>query len=352
MRIAYVCYWNAFRPAGVATKISMQVGAWRELGHDAVVFCLSPAGPPGARAHLPARLFAFDGPAARVRATARLIRAVRTFAPDVVYVRDDSFVPPPVRLLRDVPSAMELNSDNRREMALAPLPQRLYGRVNDRLLRGAVSGFVAVSHELARGVAPLGKPVTVVSNGVRLEDWPEPRPPAPGPPTLVFLAGADLPWHGIDKVLDLAARLPEFRFVLVGVDVPRWSTDAPENAVLHGPLPRERYDDLVAAADVGIAALGFHRKGAGEVSTLKVPEYLAYGLPVILGYEETDLVGIDPWYVLRLANTESNVRDGVDSVRAFVERVRGRRVAHAEVAPLIDARLKERARLDFLSSLR
>ena len=352
MRIAYVCYWNVFQPAGVATKISMQAGLWRELGHESVVFCLSPAGEPGARPHLAARLFTFAGAPGRLRATARLFRAVREFAPDVIYVRDDTFVPPPLRLLREVPSAMELNSENRHEMALAPLPQRLYGKVNDRLLRRAVGGFVAVSRELARGVAPLGKPATVVTNGVRLEDWPPPRPPGDGPPTLVFLAGADLPWHGIDKVLDLAARLPELRFVLVGVDRERWSSQAPANAELHEKMPRERYDEIVATADVGIAALAFHRKSAEEVSTLKVPEYLAYGLPVILGYEETDLAGIDPWYVLRLPNVESNVRDGADAVRAFVERVRGRRVAREEVAPLIDARVKEQARLEFFSSLR
>ncbi len=353
MRIAYACYWNAYRPAGVAAKVTTQATTWRELGHEAEVFCLTPDGPPGAPAHVAGRLFPFAGPLQRARATVRLFGAVDAFAPDVVYLRDDSFLPPPVRLLRRLPSAMEVNSDNRREMRLAPLPQRLYGMVNDRLLRGAVSGFVAVSHELARRVAPLGKPVTVVTSGLRLDEWPEPAPaPRDAPPTLVFLAGTDVPWHGIDKLLALAAALPELRFVVVGVERDRWAPQAPRNAVLHEPMTRERYLPILAAADVGVGVLALHRKRQHEVSTLKVPEYLACGLPVILGYEETDLVGLDPWYVLRLPNVESNARDGAEAVRAFVERVRGRRVPRAEVAGLIDARVKERARLEFLSGLR
>lgn len=351
MRIAYVCYWNAFRPAGVPTKISMQVRTWRELGHDAVVFCLSPAGPAGAEPQLPARVFAFSSLAQRVRATTRLFRAVRNYEPDVVYLRDDSFLPPPVALLRRFPSAMEVNSANEREMRLAGTGQRLYGKLNDRLLRGAVKGFVAVGHELALDIEPLGKPVTVVTNGIRLDEWPPPRPPVPGPPTLVFLAGTDVPWHGIDKLLGLARALPDFRFQLIGVDRARWAAEAPPNAELHDTASRERYQPILAAADVGVGVLALHRKWQREVSTLKVPEYLACGLPVILAYEETDLVGLDPWYVLRLPNTESNVRDHAGDVRAFVEAVRGRRVPREEIAGLIDARVKERARLDFLSRL-
>jgi len=46
--------------------------------------------------------------------------------------------------------------------------------------------------------------------------------------------------------------------------------------------------NYVKRADVAIGALATYRKGMKETSTLKVREYLAYGLPVILDHHDPD----------------------------------------------------------------
>lgn len=88
-----------------------------------------------------------------------------------------------------------------------------------------------------------------------------------------------------------------------------------------------------------------------EACPLKVRRYLAYGLPVILGYRDTDLDALDKWWLLRLPNTESNVVTSLPEIGAFVESVRGRRVPRDEVEPLISAGAKEAARLAFFGEV-
>ena len=46
--------------------------------------------------------------------------------------------------------------------------------------------------------------------------------------------------------------------------------------------------------------------------------YLAYGLPTVIAYDDSNLVGVDDWYILRLPNSETNVRDNTGRIAAFV----------------------------------
>jgi glycosyltransferase involved in cell wall biosynthesis len=350
MRIAYACYWNLFAADGVTAKIDSQVRAWRAAGHEAQVFCLSPAPVGQASAALDAVSFVFSDGRTRIAETRRLARAVEDHDADVVYLRYDVFVPPFASPLRARPSAVELNTDDRAEWRLRSRRARAYNAINRRATLRAAGGLVCVTRALAAGMAGLRKPTTVIANGIDLEAIPEVPPRVANErPTLVFLVGADVPWHGLDKVLWLAEAMPAWEFALVGVDAAR-VTAAP-NVTLHPPLPPHAYHEILARADVGIGTLALHRKGMDEASPLKVREYLAAGLPVVLAYEDTDLAESDPWFVLRLPNTEPNLREGLDRVRAFVESVRGRRVAREEVAGLIDSAAKERERLRFLERL-
>lgn len=122
----------------------------------------------------------------------------------------------------------------------------------------------------------------------------------------------------------------------------------PDNIEFHGVLPRSSYQTLMSRADVAIGTLGMHRKDMEEASPLKVREYLAYGIPTIIGYRDTDFPGEYPW-LLRLANTPDNVAAGLGEIRDFVARMKGVRVPREAVEHL-DVRRKERARLDFMES--
>ena len=88
-----------------------------------------------------------------------------------------------------------------------------------------------------------------------------------------------------------------------------------------------------------------------EACPLKVRRYLEYGLPVLLGYRDTDLDAVDSWWLLRLPNTEENVVTSLAEIDSFVARARGRRVPREEVEPLISAAAKETARLAFFDEV-
>ena len=347
MRIAYVCHWNLDAEDGVVKKIELQARLWREAGHEVVVFSLAPG---EARDRPGVRAFAYGS---RLGATRSLARAVRAFRPDVAYLRYDLFLPPVWSLARSVPTVVEVNSDDRIEAerwrgraAVA------YNEVNRRVLLGRARGLVFVTGELRRSrsfARYASRPSTVVANGIELGSEP-PAQPANEQPRAIFLGSARQPWHGVDKLVDLARALPALQIDVVGYtpdELERAAPHPPQNVRAHGRLPRARYAPLLHAADVGIGTLALHRKELTEAAPLKVREYLAAGLPVVLAYDDVDLAAAgDPWWLLRLPNREGALDP--DAVAAFVAAVRGRRVARGDVEPLVSAQAKERARLAFL----
>jgi hypothetical protein len=123
------------------------------------------------------------------------------------------------------------------------------------------------------------------------------------------------------------------------------ASEPPKNVVLHGALPTDQYVRIMQRADAGIGTLALHRNGMSEASPLKVREYLASGLPVIIGYTDTDFKG-DQAFILKMPNTEENVRESMDGIRSFVTAWKGRRVERRWIEAL-DTRKKEAERLAF-----
>lgn len=354
MRIAYVCHWNLDDGDGVAKKVETQARLWREAGHDATIFSLAPG---EAQDRDGIRAFPY-GAVSRRSATSTLARAVRAFAPDLVYLRYDLFLPPIWRLARKAPTVVEVNSDDRAEyrrfVAFRGRRALVYNEVNRRRLLGAAKGLVFVTGELAASpnFFRYDVPSTVIANGIELGNAPT---PAPGHRLrAVFLGTAGQAWHGVDKLATLAREAPELDIDLVGYTEEQLRAtvaDVPGNLRVHGRLSRSEYEPLLAAADAGIGTLALHRKDMREAAPLKVREYLAAGLPVVIAYDDVDLAGIEPWWILRLPNDEANVAVHVERIRAYLETVRGRRVPREEVEALISWAAKERVRLAFLSGL-
>jgi glycosyltransferase involved in cell wall biosynthesis len=329
MKIAYVCYWDLRRRDGVTDKIDGQVGRWRAAGHEVDVRSIRPG-------H------------ARLRATTELARALRSSRPDIVYLRYDLFLPPLLYGFGSAALVLELNSNVQAELEARSDLSARYERVQRRILLRRADAAVAVTRELERELRRdrPGLATAVISNGVELAAAPSAAARAEGAPRLVYV-GESAYWQGVDKILELAQRFPAWRFDLVGLR----SRPAPANVAFHGFLGRGEYERLLAAADVGIGTLALHRKRMDEACPLKVRRYLEFGLPVLLGYVDTDLDALDVWWLLKLPNVEENVRDGAGEIEAFVHRVLGRRVPRAEVERLVSADVKEAERLAFFDDV-
>jgi hypothetical protein len=332
----------------VTTKISLQLGAWRAAGHEATLFLLCPPPTTTSSDAIEAETFPFGSALSRLHATRRLYAAVKEARPDLIYLRYDLFAPPPSGLAGIAPTVVEVNSNLQAELSARSRGAAAYERFQaPRLFRHA-AGAVCVSNELADGVRSRQPrmPVTVIANGVDLATL-SPLPPSRETGIRAVYLGDDPSWQGVDKLIAVAPRLPDWHIDLVGVA----GESSLPTITLHGFLPRGEYEPILARADIAFGTLALHRKQMNETSALKVPTYLAYGLPTIIGYEDTNFADSEPWYLLRLPNTESNLRDSLERIRSFAQEVKGRRVPRAEVAERISAQSKEAARLSFFEAV-
>jgi glycosyltransferase involved in cell wall biosynthesis len=321
------------------------------------VFCLARRHPSVGRTSLDWQIVTFDSPTGRLVATRRLVAAVHAWRPGAIYLRYDLFLPPVPALVRKLPTVVEINADDREEAKIRVERARaasIYNEVNRRLIVGRARGLVCVTRELADSpsFAPYRKPTEVIANGVDL-DLLQPLPPvASGRPAVAFLGSMRQVWHGVDKLATFAAESPEIDFHVVGYDE-RSLRDAvggpyPANVTAHGPLDRAQFEPVLARCDAAFGTLALHRKNMREACPLKVREYLGYGLPVAIAYDDTDLVDVDAWWLSRIPNTEDNVRTNAERLRAFVHGARGRRVSRDEVADRIGVEGKELRRAAFI----
>ena len=88
-----------------------------------------------------------------------------------------------------------------------------------------------------------------------------------------------------------------------------------------------------------------------EQSPLKSREYLAYGLPMVVPYTDTDLDDLDCDFLLKIPNREDNVQTHASTIRDFACRMRGRRADRSLIAARVDSGRKEIQRLSFFAEI-
>ncbi len=354
MRIAYLLAWRAGRASGPFRKMVEQAEAWRDSGHDVRLFVVTDPGSAADWASLAVPTDVIAGPGDLVsvtRARTRQAQRARAWGPDLVYLRHGAWAPGYGRLLRAAPGVLEVNGDEVLVMQSRSRLRATYAKATRGLLLRAARGAVFVTEELSRApaFARYDLPTLVLGNGLRMADFRTLPPSGSAAPRLVLLAHPHSPWHGVDKLAELARREPTWTIDLVGPALEDVGSPPPANLVLHGWADPATYLPLLQGADIGIGALAMHRVGIREASALKVREYLARGLPVLSGCADPDIDPGSPWY-LELPNTEDNVTEGIDRIREFVATWHGKRVPRAEVEHL-DSEAKEQRRLRFFEEV-
>jgi glycosyltransferase involved in cell wall biosynthesis len=272
---------------------------------------------------------------------------VARWRPDVIYLRHSTVSPSVVALAAAFPTILGGDLDDLDELRLqSPLRYR-YMRLTRGWLLRYVRRIVVVTHEIARhpSIVASNLPVSVLPNSIDLDAYPELPAPTNEHPRLVFIGAPGLPWAGVDKIVRLARRFPTWHFDIIGTR-PDEVRGAPQNIEAHGEMERDSYLPLMSAADVAIGPLALHRKNLHEASALKVAEYLAYGLPVILGCPEAAFPNGAP-FLLQLPNTEDNVSVSERVIADFVAAWKGRRVARGKIGA-VDSSVVEVRRLELM----
>lgn len=352
MRIAYLVHWNESAESGVWKKIVSQTRSWADTGNDVRVFLVTRRQELQDAKAEPSwlKVFPYGAGHSRLLAWQVAVRAIADFRPDVVYWRMDVFYPPLARVFTEFPVILEINTNDLVEFCLRKDFRCWYHRITRVLSFWGARGAVLVSNEL-REYLPrkfvASRPTITIGNGIALREFPELPAPSNPRPRLVFLGSEGQPWHGVDKVLILAKAFPEWHFDIIGPKLDLFSV--PSNVVVHGFLSRDAYLSLMAKADVGIGTLALHRKRMNEASPLKTREYLAYGLPVIIGYRDSDFPSGAP-FLLELPNYEANVNEHLSNIEKFVLSWMGKRVPRHLIAHL-DTSVKEQQRLEFMRAV-
>jgi len=87
-----------------------------------------------------------------------------------------------------------------------------------------------------------------------------------------------------------------------------------------------------------------------EACPLKTRECLAYGLPMVLPYADTDLKYLDADFLLKIPNKEDNIQSHGQAIHDFAYRMRGWRVDRDQIT-LIDQVAKEAERIRFFEEI-
>jgi len=365
MKIAYVALHleRTIMGGGVGHKIQTQLHLWQELGHEARLFLHSPDAL-DFPTHL-ATVFQYPpvaGPAAvrlprrewrRSLALNRLVHAVAEYRPDVIYLRYGMYALPLQNLFKIAPVVVEINTNDVDEYRYRGMSYYFLNRLGRRQILGRAAGMVFLSRELAGlpNNQMFQKPAVVIANGI---DFNEYRPlPAPQNerPCLAMVATPGYAWHGVEKLVGLAQHFPELDVEVVGYGPEDLPAGIPGNLHLHGYLPHAAIQQVLRRVDVACGTFSLYKKNMKEASPLKVREALGWGIPVLIGYTDTDLSGKDLEFILEIPNREGNVSGNAAQIMAFIRKMQGQRADRQRLIPLIDQRPKEEKRLHFLMQI-
>jgi hypothetical protein len=354
MRIAYLFHWNEGIESGVLKKIYSQVNCWRDEGHIVSVFQIIQKGKENnAFSSADWNLFTYNSFKTKFSAWKEAVKAIQSWYPDIVYHRYDLFYPALNKLAKLAPVVVEINTNDIFEYGYSS-PRGLYNLLFRDFILKYVSGFVFVTHELqdSKHFRKYNKPSLVVGNGINLSDFPIVHSTEGSGNRIisaVFIGSEGQKWHGIDKIHHMSLKLP-WNFHLIGISKKTDYIDFNNNVKLYGRMNRDEYHQILVNADIAIGTLALHRISMNEACPLKVREYLAYGLPTIIGYKDTDFIQDPPEFLLNIPNSEDNVNTNLDKIKEFALKWKGKKIKRDQIER-IDIKYKARKILEFMSKL-
>jgi hypothetical protein len=353
MNILYLSDQDLDNGSGVSQKIMMQASQWAKSGHEVSIISL-----------ISLSLFSVDGKRLTepeigikrkgikiffqlIASTWKLGSITKNMRFDLAYMRFRPYAPFLIRALKRKKLVVEINSYDLEEYRLSSKLYYWYNRLfRQRFLRGA-DAFVFVSEELKNKYASCQKPSTVIANGIDTAAYPFLPEVENERPTLVFIGSPNQPWHGIDKIREMATHFLSYRFFIIGIE-----GEATQNVRYFGYLSKEESTKIIMQCDIGIGTLALFKKGLTEASPLKTRQYLACGLPVIYAYKDTDIPD-NSEFVLELENCEDNldyVKIEQFAKKAFGNR-RLREEARAFAMQTLNYAKKEEVRLNFFKEI-
>lgn len=347
MKIAYALSCFDVEHSGVFKKIRDQVNQWTSLGHTVQLFVITDQ---ESKIHWqkidPHSVILIDtNLKSKIMNRLKLIPEALKISPSVVYLRDIF----PLRIPKCAsPIIIEVQTLVGSELRIrSKLRSRIF-QLGKKFHYRHLAGAIFPTNELMRlNEFELSStlPKIVIGNGISLNHV-EILPPRPqGKPSLLFLGTPNQSWHGVSELIEFARLNPDIGVELVGES----GISALPNLRFHGFLRSDEYRQLAIECVAAVGTLNLSAKHMTEASPLKVREYLALGLPVIVKYIDVDL---DPEsdFVLQLPLDGRVMGDFSAEIQSFLDYWSNKRVLRSKVRNL-DVAVKEKIRLGFFDEV-
>ncbi|MGF9964012.1 glycosyltransferase [Bacillus rhizoplanae] len=370
MKIAYIFRNNSVKLDGVNKKVLNTVLEWRKLNIDAKIFVLVDNEQKVLEEYKIhsnfIEIIRFKNMIDFV-INKNLLSTISNWHPDAIYVRgiDIYFSSSARNLLKshkvvqeihtnDVTERKEVIKESVKKMKLSKiLTNSLYLLFRDQFLKN-VAGVVVLNNELKK-ILPPGLPMTVIGDGINLDIGSLSHNKSSytcSEYNIVFMGTHKHPWYGLEKVIKIANYIPNCNFHIIGLEEQDFKEYhiVNNNIKFHGFLDTKAYQSILQMCDVAIGSLSLYENNMTEGSPLKGREYLAFGLPCIIGYKDTDFFDRTPEFLLELPSSPRNVDDNLDRIKDFILRAKSI-VINKEDIKHLDYSVKEKKRINFIQSL-
>jgi glycosyltransferase involved in cell wall biosynthesis len=360
MKIAFLLRLDTSKESGVLKKVASQLKIWKEFGHEVKLFAQTPSlnhwkGLDGINIEA---VESDESPnvkgvrkiVTRFKSMDALMKGLDLWQPDVVFYRFTTYYPSVSSSMMKHRYILEINTDDVEEYKTRfGKLKNLYHRTFRKKILEKAKGMVFVTNELMHKFSDFNCQKTVVSNSINFDEYNTINAPNNTKPHIIFIGTPGRKWHGFEKLVELGRIRPNYIIDLVGPDEKDY-LEIPENVNLHGYLRMDEYIHLIQRADVAFGTVSLHEKNMQEACPLKVREYLAFGIPTIIPYEDTDFTNTRNEMVLQIPNNNNNIIESLSQIDHFIKKCIGKRVDRSTIGQL-DAKVKERERIIFIKKV-
>ncbi len=349
MKIAYLINHDITTNDGITKKILGQKEAWEKLGNEVKIYCTLPK---EGNSILEAKQYVSTTPfKLRFQLQEELLFDLNEFSPDIVYFRYNTWSRTLSKILDKYKVITELNTYDlgefwimfKTEKTLKSLIRYLGYKLLRAKVLNRVAGIIGVTKEIAYHPSNLkyNKPTIAIPNGINLDKFETLKKNSMNNSRigLFFIGSPGALWHGVDIIEEMAKKLPEYDFHIVGMD-----GVASSNLFWHGYLQKSEYIEILRKCHICIGSLALHRNGMKEACTLKVREYLAYGYPIVIGYKDSAFIDKEEPSWVHTIDTQKEI--DYEKIKEFVDKNHEVIVANNEIE-YIDTKNLEQERVDF-----
>jgi glycosyltransferase involved in cell wall biosynthesis len=346
-KIAYVlvCY-NAAN-SGVYKKILDQVTAWKRAGYIVQLFVITDEHSKTLWQKIDSSVTTLidSNFAAKLLNRMKILLLAAKSQPSLIYLRDNF----PIWIPKtSIPIVIEIQSLVGQELKLRSRNKYQMFGVLKKIIYSRVTGAVYVTEELmTKNEFQLKSqiPKIAIGNGIDLSRIERLSRRTQVKPALFFVGSPNQPWHGVQELVEFGKLNAAIEIHIVGTD----GVDSEPNIFFHGTLSADQYRTLASRCQAGIGSLNLSKNNMREASPLKVREYLALGLPVILKYKDTDLSSGED-YILELPADQQPLSDFSLEIYSFLQKWSAERVPRKRIQHL-DVSAKEKIRIGFFEEI-